>query len=168
MEKKEKLEKEKDEEKEEKVEEEEKEEKVEEEEKEETKEEEPKKKDNKKTIIGLLVVIVVLLLLLAILLWKTLNKPVTITFKTDGGTAVEQLKVKKGSEVTLPTTTKDGYNFLGWYRNEKKLKSSIKVEKDITVTAKWDKIPEGVKTFTITFDSKGGSKVEKYLHLLGR
>ena len=135
---------------------------VEETEEEVKEEKEPKKKDNKKIYVILGAVIIALLLIIC-LLWKNLNSSVKVTFKTDGGTEVKEQIVKKGSTITLPTTTKEGYNFKGWYIGSEKQKSSIKVEKNTTVTAKWEKIPEGVKTFTITFDSKGGSKVEKMI-----
>jgi len=84
---------------------------------------------------------------------------IVINFETDGGSEVEKIEVEKGKEVTLPATSKDGYTFLGWYNGEEKIEDTFKAEKDLTLTAKWEKIPEKAKTYTITFDSKGGTKV---------
>ncbi len=39
----------------------------------------------------------------------------TVTFVTNGGESVPAITQDFGSEVTLPTTVKDGYNFNGWY-----------------------------------------------------
>ncbi|MCD7729445.1 MAG: InlB B-repeat-containing protein, partial [Clostridia bacterium] len=56
---------------------------------------------------------------------------------------VEQSTVDIGSTVTLPTPTKDGYNFAGWYYTynsiEVEFTENIPVVADITLTAKWSK-----------------------------
>ena len=79
----------------------------------------------------------------------------TITFDSDGGTAVDQMTVVENNSVTLPTITKDGYEFLGWYYNDTKLNNTFNYtyESDITVVAKWEKL------YTITFNSNGGTTV---------
>ena len=46
---------------------------------------------------------------------------VSITFFTDGGSSVEDLKIEKGKSIGLPTTSKDGYSFLGWFDGEKEV-----------------------------------------------
>ena len=40
---------------------------------------------------------------------------ITITFDSDGGTKVDDMKVKKGEKFKLPETEKKGYFFQGWY-----------------------------------------------------
>lgn len=85
---------------------------------------------------------------------------VVITFDTDGGESVDQIKVEKGKKVTLPTTVKEGFNFLGWYNNETLVNDDYEYTTDITLKAKWEELKkEEKKTFTITFNSNGGSKV---------
>ena len=84
---------------------------------------------------------------------------VTITFNADGGEEVEALEVEKGSTKELPSTTKEGYTFEGWYYNEEEVKSDHVFNESITVVAKWKKIEEETKVFKVSFDSKGGSKV---------
>ncbi len=84
---------------------------------------------------------------------------VVVTFETEGGSEVEKIEVEKGTEVELPGTSKDGYTFVGWYLGDDKKEDKIVVTENINLVARWEKIPEKVKTFTVSFDSKGGSKV---------
>ena len=86
------------------------------------------------------------------------DKKVVIKFDSDGGRAVESIEIKKGGKVTLPTTTKDGYVFNGWYLENTKVSDETTYDKDTTLKANW--LKEDAKTFTVTFDSDGGSKVE--------
>ena len=59
--------------------------------------------------------------------------------------------------MTLPDAgTKPGYTFLGWYCGEQKYQTGDTMPTEpLSLTAKWS-----VNTYTITFDSKGGSTVE--------
>jgi uncharacterized repeat protein (TIGR02543 family) len=64
----------------------------------------------------------------------------TVTFNSDGGSAVSSQKVEKDGKVSEPSKpTKDGYTFDGWYLNGDKYDFSAKVTKSITLTAKWTK-----------------------------
>ena len=50
-------------------------------------------------------------------IWKT-NEPTDVTWELNGGTVSVTLPTKiEGSAYTLPTPTKTGYVFLGWYDN---------------------------------------------------
>lgn len=130
---------------------------------------------NKKTIIVLSILGVVIVGLLVAFLVINNNKKVpevpapvpkeevkekvTIKFDSQGGEKVEDLVIDKGAQVLLPSTTRDGYLFDGWYLNNEKILSTHIYNENITVVAKWEKIKEETKTFKITYDSKGGSKV---------
>ena len=82
----------------------------------------------------------------------------TITFDSDGGTPVEQIKVIAGDKITAPKEPKkENYKFLGWYDGEKLYDFKISPKEDIVLKAKWEKV--NAKTYTITFNSNGGSKV---------
>ncbi len=75
----------------------------------------------------------------------------TITFDSDGGSAVGTMTVAFGAAVTAPTApTKTGYAFSGW---SPALPATMPAE-DLSVTATWT-----IVTYTITFDSAGGSAV---------
>lgn len=84
---------------------------------------------------------------------------VIVTFDSNGGEAVEKLEIDKGAQVLLPSTTRDGYLFDGWYLNEEKISSTYVYNENITVVAKWEKIKEEVKTFKVSYDTKGGNKI---------
>ena len=75
----------------------------------------------------------------------------TITFDTDGGSAVNPLKVDYNSAVTAPAApTKEGHTFVGWTPELPKTMPA----NDITVKAQWKAV-----AYTITFDTDGGSAV---------
>lgn len=66
----------------------------------------------------------------------------TVKFDVDGK-IVSTKTVEKNKKVTKPADpTKDGYKFLGWYLGNTKYNFSNKVTKNITLTAKWEKIAE--------------------------
>lgn len=63
----------------------------------------------------------------------------TITFDTDGGLSILPITRAYLSSVVLPTPTKEGYKFLGWYDESDNLVSSpYTVTNDITLKAKWE------------------------------
>ena len=83
----------------------------------------------------------------------------TITFDSNGGSAVESQVVENGYDYRAgvePTQpTKDGYTFVGWFKDSELTKPydwSSKVKRDMTLYAGWG--------FTLSFDSNGGSAVD--------
>ena len=90
---------------------------------------------------------------------NTKKELITIDFDTDGGNEIESIKVEKNTSITLPTTSKEGYNFIGWYDDTNMVTNETKFTKNTKLVAKWDKIPENAKTFTIVFDTKGGNEI---------
>ena len=94
--------------------------------------------------------------------WNT--KQHTITFNTDGGSAIPPIKQDSGTAVTAPADpTREGYTFAGWYLGDTKYDFTAKVTQDITLKAKWNENPktgEGVEvkptiSVDITVDSDG-------------
>ena len=86
----------------------------------------------------------------------------TISFDTDGGNKVDNIKVKNGKINNLPIPEKNGYTFVGWYNKTEKVEVGDTISKDITLKAKWEKQTEqsgSTKKYTVSFDSAGGSKV---------
>ena len=76
----------------------------------------------------------------------------TITFDSNGGTAVDSITADYGTAITAPSDpTRTGYIFAGW---DKQIPSTMPAE-DMTITAKWD-----VKQYTIIFNSNGGTAVD--------
>ena len=75
----------------------------------------------------------------------------TITFDTNGGSAVAPITQDYGTAVTAPANpTKEGYTFIGW---DKAIPTTMPAE-NMTITAKWK-----VNSYTITFDTAGGSEI---------
>ncbi|MDR0524136.1 MAG: InlB B-repeat-containing protein [Candidatus Methanoplasma sp.] len=87
-------------------------------------------------------------------------KTYTVTFDSHGGSSVDQItSVVHGSKITAPATpTRDGYEFVAWYKEEAYNNlwnfASDTVTTDFTLHAKW------AETYTVTFDSHGGSDVD--------
>ena len=86
-------------------------------------------------------------------------KHYTVTFNSQGGESVAPITVVDGSDVTLPTPTRYGYTFTGWFSAAS---GGIKRgdggdvyiirQSDITIYAQWT-----ANNYTITFDSQDGS-----------
>ncbi len=69
---------------------------------------------------------------------------VMLNFDTNDGSAVNAVKAKAGETIDLTayTTSKTGFNFLGWYLDEELTTSasSITLAADTTVYAKWEEV----------------------------
>ena len=112
---------------------------------------------NKKLII-MLIFVVICIVTLFIILPK--EKEYSISFNSDGGSNVEQLKVKEGQKIEITKNpTKEGYNFIGWALNGKTFDFSQGIKKDTTLVAVWKKIDDSIETFVITFDTDGGNTI---------
>ena len=83
----------------------------------------------------------------------------TVTFNTDGGSAVQSQTVVYNGKAAMPESApeKDGYKFAGWYVGETEFKfEETDITENITITAKWV-----INTYTVSFNSDGGSTVEE-------
>ena len=73
----------------------------------------------------------------------------TLTFDTDGGSAIAPITQDYGTAVTAPADpTRTGYTFAGW---TPEIPAAMPAE-DLTIKAKWT-----VNTYTITYDLDGGT-----------
>ena len=82
----------------------------------------------------------------------------TITFNSNGGSAVKSQTVKPGGKVTKPANpTKTGHTFKGWY-SDKECKTAFnfntQVKSNVTLYAKWE-----ANKVKVTFNANGGSTV---------
>ena len=127
--------------------------------------------NKKKVILGIILILVLIGLIIGC--WclskkstdetkteENKKETITISFDTDGGTEVASITTEKGSKITLPTTVKDGYNFLGWTNEDKEVTEETTFEKDTTLKAVWEKIKKDAKTMKVSFDTKGGNKIK--------
>ena len=82
----------------------------------------------------------------------------TVTFASEGGTAVDSQTVLRGQEVAKPTDdpTKSGYTFTGWYLGDARYDFNTPVIAPLTLTAKWEKVPSsgGYYYYQPTTDTK--------------
>jgi len=113
----------------------------------------------KKNLIFLSLLILVVLLITSCLP-KTLF---LVTFDSQGGSAVDAQTVEEDELLTEPTApTKTGYTFTGWYKEPECINpwdfDSDTLTADVNLYAKWT-----TNTYTVTFDSQGGSAVSSQM-----
>ena len=85
----------------------------------------------------------------------------TVSFDTNGGSAVQEQKVAEGSHAVAPSAPgKGGYAFMGWYTDSGLTNAwnfgSDTVDGDMTLYAKWEQI-----RYTVNFNANGGSAVQE-------
>jgi uncharacterized repeat protein (TIGR02543 family) len=89
---------------------------------------------------------------------------VTLNYNDNQATPAKALKVAKDSTITLPTPTRSGYTFAGWYNGTTKVAAEYKAKNNITLTAKWTSTSSGgyyyyqPTTDTKTDNTKGSPK----------
>lgn len=111
-----------------------------------------------------LFVIISIFVLAVVILSACSQQTFTVTFEVDGQ-VFTTTQVKKGGNATLPNTpVKSGYLFDNWYIDKdvwtQPFKGDTAVISNLTVYARWIKTVEPIpNTYTITFDSMGGSAV---------
>jgi uncharacterized repeat protein (TIGR02543 family) len=84
----------------------------------------------------------------------------TVAFNSNGGSAVSSQTVVAGNLAARPADpTKSGYSFAGWYVDPglaaPAFDFTTPINSNLTLNAKWTLIP----TYTVAFDSNGGSAV---------
>ena len=91
--------------------------------------------------------------------WTAINYKVT--FDANGGTcSLSYGTIDYGLTYTLPTPTRTGYTFDGWYNGETKVPDTgtWNYASNLTLKAKWT-----ISTYTITLDANGGTGVDSKL-----
>jgi uncharacterized repeat protein (TIGR02543 family) len=77
----------------------------------------------------------------------------TVTFDANGGSAVSNKTVKTGDSIgTLPTTTRNGYIFDGWWTAKSggtKISASTKISNNITFYAHWKEKEHSISETTV-------------------
>ncbi|TVP95873.1 MAG: hypothetical protein EA374_03060 [Acholeplasmatales bacterium] len=105
----------------------------------------------------------VLLVLLVLSIGAACEAPVPISetyrvaFDTGEGETVPSVRVLRDGPMTLPIPVKEGHDFSGWYRDStltEPFTESDSVTEPMTLFAAWT-----VRTFTITFDTRGGTPI---------
>ena len=98
-----------------------------------------KKKRNIIIALAVAIIIVTIIILVSVLT----RKEYTITFNSNGGTEINAVKVKKDGLLEKPDDpVKDGYVFEGWYYNDELFDFTAKIDKNITLEARYSIISE--------------------------
>lgn len=90
--------------------------------------------------------------------WTATKRSYTATFNGNGGNAPSPSTITKEYNTalgTLPTCSRTGYTFLGWYTASSggtKISTTTVVTKDITYYAQWS-----INSYTLTFNPNGGT-----------
>lgn len=89
--------------------------------------------------------------------WTATKRSYTATFNSNGGSTPSPSSITKEYNTalgTLPTCSRTGYTFLGWYTASSggtKISTTTVVTKDITYYAQWS-----INSYTLTFNPNGG------------
>ena len=88
--------------------------------------------------------------------WYNATTYYNVSFDTDGGSDVTNLTdVKYNTTITLPTTTKEGYTFAGWFDQDN---TKYEAGQTLVITRKTDlKAKWTPNEYTVTFDANGGT-----------
>ncbi|MCL1805356.1 MAG: InlB B-repeat-containing protein [Clostridiales bacterium] len=89
----------------------------------------------------------------------------TVTFASNGGSAVGQLEVYAGDRVSKPVApTREGYEFLGWYKDAALTDAwdfyADKVLDDLTLYAAWEEVQKPVNEIKITGVTNGNGQAD--------
>jgi len=85
---------------------------------------------------------------------------VTLTFNSQGGSSVAAITTKSGFAIAAPTVpTRSGYTFVGWYTaatGGTQVTFPTTITANTTIYARWS---SGATTYSVIFNSQGGSAV---------
>lgn len=95
----------------------------------------------------------------------------TVTYNSNGGSTVEAASIVEGNSITtLPTPTKEGHTFGGWFESENLAGTAVaapfKPTASITFYAKW--IENTIPTYTVSYNSNGGLEVANSVVEVGK
>lgn len=111
-----------------------------------------------KNKIARIISIILVFVFVCVVFLLIFNNEIIISFDTNGAKSVDIIKIRKGECINLPEIEKDGFIFDGWYLDSERVTNKTKFNKSAILKAKW--ISDEIKTFKVTFDSVGGSKVD--------
>lgn len=92
--------------------------------------------------------------------WTATKRSYTATFNGNGGSTPSPSSITKEYNTalgTLPTCTRTGYTFLGWYTASSggtKISSTTKITGTVTYYAQW-----AINSYTLTYNVNGGNAV---------
>ena len=102
--------------------------------------------------------------------WEASLQNVTVAFDSNGGSSCSSRQYTIGGTYgSLPSPTKSGYTFAGWYSNSSlstRVYTSTTVSSSVTMLyAKWEE--NQPQTVTVSFNSNGGSSCSSREYMVG-
>lgn len=93
-----------------------------------------------------------LFILLCLIITGCGKKQYTITFDTQGGSAVNSVILNKGDTINdVENPIKEGYLFVNWLKDGIEFKTDTPITEDTKLTAKWIEAPALINDYTITY-----------------
>ena len=96
----------------------------------------------------------------------TTSDKYAIHFDSNGADPIESIVATKGAAVTLPTPTREGYNFLGWFESSnfsgEAYTSTTMPEEAVRLYANWEKIQTAAKSVSLINDTFKGLDENTY------
>ena len=99
---------------------------------------------------------------------EVVKEKVTVTLNYGYDVSNTTTEIEKDSNYTPTSPTRDGYDFVGWYTDDKLTNlfaSGTKVDANITLYAKWTEVTSTVETVTVVLyynDNLYGSRTDVY------
>ena len=97
-----------------------------------------------------------------VVLTPTDKEEYIVTFVYENGLENKNVRVTADDTVTEPSEpTKEGYVFLGWFKQGNKYDFSLPVKADMTLKAKWEEASNLASITYVLFDN--AERVERYV-----
>lgn len=85
----------------------------------------------------------------------------TLSFQSNGGSSVDPINrtVEMSSIIKPIDPTKDGYTFIGWYKDQSLTllySFDVPINENATLYAKWEEV---IMTYTLSFETNGGNTI---------
>lgn len=81
----------------------------------------------------------------------------TLKFDTAGGNTIASERVEAGGTVTLPSASRSGYDFLGWFLDDGTKVTKVTLNGDLTVHARWESNIPVPDMATVRYDAQNGT-----------
>lgn len=86
---------------------------------------------------------------------------ICVTFNSNGGSEIATKTLIAGEKYDLDTPEKEGFNFVGWYKDEQFTQfvraSNFSSTKSMTLYAKWEVKPEEPDVYSVVYELNGGA-----------
>ena len=111
-------------------------------------------------IVGAIVLLVVIATICLFVFKDKEKATYIVTFNSNGGSAIPNQNIEEGMSVIKPENPiRNGYIFVEWLLNGESFDFNNIVDKNITLSAKWEEIVPEKEMVTIKFNSDGGTTI---------